>query len=64
MNKVFAHFLKKADIGEENLNVAIGEIVYGNFIPLGYKLFKKRIASPHKGKRGSYRSILYYLINR
>jgi len=60
MNKMFARFLKKADVDDENLNDAIGEIVHGNCIPLGHKLYKKRIASQHKGKRGSYRSILYY----
>ncbi len=60
MNKMFARFLKKADIDDENFNEAIVEIVHGKCISLGHKLYKKRIASPHKGKRSSYRSILYY----
>jgi hypothetical protein len=59
-NSMFTCILKKADIDDGNINQAIGEIVQGNCIPLGHKLFKKRIASLHKGKRGSYRSILYY----
>lgn len=60
MNKVFARFYKKADINDEDFNEAISEIVQGNCIPLGHKLFKKRIASRYQGKRGAYRGILYY----
>jgi hypothetical protein len=60
LNRVFARFLKKAEIGNENINEAVSEIIQGNCIPLGHKLFKKRIASRYQGKRGAYRSILYY----
>jgi hypothetical protein len=60
MNKVFARLFKKADIDDENINEAISEIVQGNCIPLGHKLYKKRIASRYQGKRGAYRGILYY----
>jgi hypothetical protein len=60
LNKVFARLFKKADIDDENINEAIREIVHGNCIPLGHKLFKKRIASRYQGKRGAYRGILYY----
>lgn len=60
MNKVFARFFKKADIDNRNINEAVTEIIQGNCISLGHRLFKKRIASRYHGKRGAYRSILYY----
>ena len=60
LNRVFARLLKKASIENDNINEAISEIVQGNCIPLGHKLFKKRIGSQFQGKRGAYRSILYY----
>jgi hypothetical protein len=60
LNKVFARLFKKADIDDEDINEAISEIVQGNCIPLGHKLYKKRIASRYQGKRGAYRGILYY----
>ena len=60
LNKPFARLFKKADVDNENINEAIGEIIKGNCDPLGHKLFKKRIASMYQGKRGAYRSIVYY----
>jgi hypothetical protein len=64
MTTDFARLLKKADIGEKKLNVAIREILTGNVISLGRKVFKKRIGSRFGGKRGGYRSILYYQIDQ
>jgi hypothetical protein len=62
MTKDCARLLKKADIGEKKFNEAIREICAGNVIALGHKVFKKRIGSRFGGKRGGYRSILYYRI--
>jgi hypothetical protein len=41
MTTDFARILKKADIGEKKLNEAIREILTGNVISLGRKVFKK-----------------------
>ncbi len=60
LNKVFSRLLKKANIDDRNINEAIHEVLQGNFIQLGHNLYKKRIAARHRGKRGGYRSILYY----
>ena len=60
LNRAFARLLKKADIDKTSFNSAIAEVLHGNSIALGHKLFKKRIAARHKGKSGGYRSILYY----
>jgi hypothetical protein len=64
MTTDFARLLKKADIGEKKLNEAIREILKGYVIRLGRKVFKKRIGSRYGGKRGGYRSILYYQIDQ
>ena len=64
MTRDFARLFKKADIGEKKLNEAIREICAGNVIALGHKVFKKRIGSRFGGKRGGYRSIVYYQIEQ
>lgn len=60
MSRIFGRFYKKSEIATSSINQAINEVVNGNCIPLGHKLFKTRIASMHRGKRGAYRSIIYY----
>jgi len=60
INTVFARLFKKANIEVKSMNKTIQEVVQGNNTPLGHKLFKKRISSRNQGKRGAYRSILYY----
>jgi hypothetical protein len=60
MNRVFARLFRKAEIGNDHIDLAINEIMQGNCIPLGHKLFKKRVASRYQGKSGAYRSIVYY----
>ena len=60
INTVFARIFKKANIEVKSMNKIIQEVIQGNSIPLGHKLFKKRIPSQNQGKRGAYRSILYY----
>ncbi len=64
MNRVFVRLLRKANIDDDTINAAIREVVQGNRVPLGHGLFKKRIASSYQGKRGAYRSILYYRSGR
>jgi hypothetical protein len=60
LNRVFSRLFKKADIDDTCINKAIYEVFKSDFIQLGHNLYKKRIAARHKGKRGGYRSILYY----
>lgn len=60
LNRVFNRLLKKAHIDDTCINKAINEVLQDNVIQLGHNLYKKRIAARHKGKRGGYRSILYY----
>jgi hypothetical protein len=62
MTRECSRLLKKTDIGEKKINAAIEEILAGNVIPLGHKIYKKRIGSRFGGKRGGYRSILYYRV--
>ena len=64
MTKDFARLYKKAHIGEKKLNDAIREICAGNAISLGHKVFKKRIGSRFGGKRGGFRSILFWQIDK
>jgi len=64
MTRDFARLYKKADVGEKKLNEAIKEICAGNLIALGHKIFKKRIGSRFGGKRGGYRSIVYYRVEQ
>jgi hypothetical protein len=64
MTKTFSKLLNKANIGNEKFNKAILEICSGNEIALGHKIFKKRIGSQHGGKRGGYRSIFYYRLDK
>jgi len=64
MTRDFARLLRKADVGEKKLGAAIREICAGNVTALGHKIFKKRIGSRFGGKRGGYRSILYYRMDQ
>ena len=64
MTRDFYRLFRKADIGEKKLNGAIREICAGNVIPLGHKVYKKRIGSRFCGKRGGYRTILYYCVQQ
>jgi hypothetical protein len=62
MTRDCAKLLRKADIGDKKFNDAIREICAGNAVSLGHKIFKKRVGSRFGGKRGGYRSILYYRV--
>jgi hypothetical protein len=56
----FERLVRKEDIEEESLLKAVYEILSSNHGSLGHKLYKKRIGSRFRGKRGSYRAIVYY----
>jgi hypothetical protein len=58
--KAFERLVRKEDIEEESLHNAIIEILSSNHGSLGHKLYKKRIGSRFRGKRGSHRAIVYY----
>lgn len=64
MTKDFDRLFKKADIGESKFNKAITEILAGNVISIGKKIYKKRIGSRFGGKRGGYRTILCYRMQK
>jgi hypothetical protein len=57
-------YLKKG-IDSRDLDETIKELLYSsNKGGLGHKLFKSRIESPFKGKRGSYRAIVYCKVGK
>ncbi|MGL4752476.1 type II toxin-antitoxin system RelE/ParE family toxin [Aeromonas veronii] len=57
--KAFQSKFKKCSIGDEQLVEACREIAAGlNDGDLGDYLYKKRVAMPGQGKRGSYRTML------
>ncbi len=60
--KAFERFFLKEKIDNSVLDNVIRELMYTGKGGLGHKLFKARIGSPFKGKRGSYRAIVYYKI--
>jgi hypothetical protein len=64
MTRDFDRLFKKADIGESKFNKAITEILAGSVTSIGKKVFKKRVGSRFGGKRGGYRTILYYRIEK
>ena len=58
--KAFERYYLKERIDDSTLNEAIKEVLHSTKGGLGHKLYKARIGSPFKGKRGSYRAIVYY----
>jgi hypothetical protein len=61
-NKSFARFARKERISDEKLCEVIDAASQGN-IDADYGgggVIKQRIARPHQGKSGGYRSIIYY----
>ena len=57
----FSKWAKKAKLDDSDLNCAITNLIEGKgVVDLGGNIFKLRIASKNKGKRGSYRSIIVY----
>ncbi len=56
VTKAFARWLRKTNLSERDLFSAIAEMTAGLVdADLGGHLFKKRVASPGRGKRGSAR---------
>jgi hypothetical protein len=64
MTNNFRNLFRKADIGDRKFNKAIQEILAGNVIPIGKKVYKKRVGSRFGGKSGGYRTILYYRMEK
>ncbi len=59
--KVFNRWSDKEGLTNEALCDAIGEVEQGQIeASLGVYLFKKRVARPGQGKRGSYRTIIAF----
>lgn len=60
-NKPFARFARKERISDAKLCEVVSEAEQDNIdADYGGGVIKKRIARPHQGKSGSYRSIIYY----
>lgn len=63
--KAFERQYLKEGIDDHDFDEAIKELLHpNNKGGLGHKLFKSRMGSPFKGKRGSYRAIVYYKIGK
>lgn len=59
--KLFHQWAKSENLKDEKLKEAIDEIERGLYeANLGSGLYKKRVAMPGKGKRGSYRTLLAF----
>ena len=57
--KPFSRWLRKTSISDSQLCVAVGEMAAGLVdANLGGHVFKKRVASPGRGKRGSLRVLI------
>ena len=55
----FHRWMRKTQLDDQTLMIAIGEMVNGLVdVDLGGNLYKKRIALPGRGKRGSARTII------
>ena len=59
--KTFARWMRKEGLSDAGLIIAAGEMEEGKIdANLGGKVFKKRVALPGRGKRGSARSLIAY----
>ena len=60
-NKAFSKFARKELITDEKLREAVKEAEDGKiYADYGGGVIKQRIARPHEGKSGGYRSIILY----
>ena len=63
--KGFTRFQRKEGISDQTLCQAVREAQSGLIeADLGHGLIKQRIARPGQGKRGSYRTIIAYLMKK
>lgn len=59
--KTFARWMRKEGLRDAGLVTAVKELEIGQFdADLGGKVYKKRIALPGRGKRGSVRTLVAY----
>jgi hypothetical protein len=60
-NKWFAKFARKERVSDNKLREAVEEAERGSVdADYGSGVIKQRMARPHQGKSGGYRSIIYY----
>ncbi len=59
--KTFARWMRKEGLRDAGLVTAVEELKIGQFdADLGGKVYKKRVALPGRGKRGSVRTLVAY----
>jgi hypothetical protein len=59
--KTFARWMRKEGLSDAGLIIAVAEMEEGKIdANLGGKVFKKRVAFPGRGKRGSARTLIAY----
>ncbi len=63
ITKKFKKFLKDEKLKKNTLKDVIKDVVSGNTVSLGKKLFKTRMKAPGRGKSGGYRTLAYYKVN-
>jgi hypothetical protein len=62
ITKRFNKFLKDEKLKRISLKEVITDIIAGNTVSLGKKLFKTRMKASGKGKSGGYRTLTYYKV--
>ncbi len=63
ITKRFNKFLKDEKLKRNTLKDVIKDILSGNTVSLGKKLFKTRMKAPGRGKSGGYRTFTYYKVD-
>ncbi len=63
ITKKFNKFIKDDKLDRITLKDVINDIVSGNTVSLGKKLFKTRMKAPGRGKSGGYRTLTYYKVD-
>jgi len=62
ITKKFDTFLKEEGIERNCLKGVVGDILAGNTVSLGRKLYKTRMRAPGRGKSGGYRTIAFFQV--
>jgi len=63
ITKRFNKFLKDEKLKRNTLKDVIKDILSGNTVSLGKKLFKTRMKASGRGKSGGYRTFTYYKVD-
>ena len=64
ITKKFNKFLKDEKLKRNTLKDVIKDVVSGNTVSLGKKLFKTRMKAPGRGKSSGYRTLTYYKVDK